>query len=102
MFSHKELALRVPAKQLVHQAKEYNFCEQLLIRVAIDFWNRRGSTKLSDLLNEWDSELMIRFVHALCHFEEIKADARDCLITATDEPFVCQPPFLKKRMGKEI
>jgi hypothetical protein len=69
-FSHKEPVLRLPAKCLIEEASKYPLKEQLLIRVALDFWNRRGAAKLSDMLSEWDHESWVKFLHSVALLEE--------------------------------
>lgn len=73
-FSHKEPVLRLPARCLVEEAARFPLKEQLLIRAALDYWNRRGATKLADMLTEWDHEYWVRFLHSVILLEEIKDD----------------------------
>ena len=78
-FSHKERALRIPAKNMVQEASKFVLSEQLLIRVALDFWNRRGAARLADMVTEWDMEYWIRFIHATTYLHEIKDEVADTL-----------------------
>jgi len=78
-FSHKEPVLRLPARCLVEEAAKFPIAEQLLIRVALDFWNRRGAAKLSDMLTDWDHEYWVRFLHSIILLEECKDDLSDKL-----------------------
>ena len=78
-FSHKEPVLRLPAKCLVEEAVKFPLKEQLLIRVALDYWNRRGSTRLSDMLAEFDHEHWVRFLHSIVFLEECSDDLVACL-----------------------
>jgi hypothetical protein len=77
-FSHKQPILRTPAKCLLEEASKFDIKEQLLIRVALDFWNRRGAARLSDMLAEWDAEYWLRFLHAVSLLEEVKDDLIEC------------------------
>jgi hypothetical protein len=78
-FSHKEPVLRLPARCLVEEAAKFPLKEQLVIRVALDYWNRRGATRLSDMLTEWDYEHWIRFLHSIILLEELKDELIDTL-----------------------
>lgn len=100
LFSHKEPALRRPAKNLIQDSRDYSLPEQLLVRVALDFWNGRGGARLADLFGEWDGVLWLRFVRALCHLEEIEADARDALIVANEEPFMAPVASRPEKKGQ--
>ena len=73
-FSHKEPVLRLPARCLVNESNGFEHKDQLLVRVALDYWNRRGYAKLSDMLNEWDYDYWLRFLESVAHLEEIKPD----------------------------
>jgi len=70
-FSHKEPVLRLPAKNMIKEAYSLPQKDQLLIRVALDYWNRRGYTKLADLLDHFDYETWIQFLHSLATLEEV-------------------------------
>jgi len=78
-FSHKEPVLRLPARCLVNESQGFEHRDQLLVRVALDYWNRRGCTKVSDMLNEWDYSYWLRFLESLAHLEELKPDLLDRL-----------------------
>ena len=78
-FSHKQPILRMPARCLIEEASKFNIKEQLLIRVALDYWNRRGSARLSDMLAEWDHEYWLRFIHSVVLLEELKGDVLEKL-----------------------
>jgi hypothetical protein len=78
-FSHKEPVLRLPARCLVEEASKFPLKEQLLIRVALDYWNRRGATRLCDMLTEWDHEYWVRFLHSIILLEEVQDDLVDRL-----------------------
>lgn len=78
-FSHKEPVLRLPAKCLIEEAAKFPLKEQLLIRIALDYWNRRGSTRLSDMLAEFDHEHWVRFLHSIIFFEECSDELISCL-----------------------
>lgn len=78
-FSHKEPVLRAPAKCLVDEASRMPLSDQLLIRVALDYWNRRGATRLADMLTDWDHEHWVRFLHSVILIQECKDDLLDCL-----------------------
>ena len=73
-FSHKEPVLRAPARVLVTEALRYQQKDLLLIRVALDYWNRRGYARFPDMIAEWDHEYWLRFIHSICYLEEIKDD----------------------------
>lgn len=79
MFSHKEAILRHPAKILVHEASKFLPADQILLRCALDFWNRRGRTRLVDMLSSFTHKEWTQFVLAICHLEEIKGDVFDAL-----------------------
>lgn len=78
-FSHKEPVLRLPARCLVEEASRMPISDQLLIRVALDYWNRRGATRLADMLTDWDYEYWLRFLHSVILLEECKDDLMDRL-----------------------
>lgn len=78
-FSHKEPVLRLPARCLVEEAARFPLKEQLLIRVALDYWNRRGAAKLADMLTDWDHDHWLRFLHSVILLEECKDDLVDRL-----------------------
>jgi len=78
-FSHKEPVLRLPARCLVNEASRMSAKDQLLVRVALDFWNRRGSARLADMLTEFDHEYWVRFLHSVILLEECKDDLFDKL-----------------------
>lgn len=78
-FSHKEPILRMPAKCLYEEASKFDPKDQLIIRVALDFWNRRGHTRLPDMLSEWDHEYWLRFLHSMSKLEEIEQDLVDSI-----------------------
>lgn len=78
-FSHKQPVLRMPARCLVEEAAKLETKEQLLIRVALDFWNRRGYARLSEMLSEWDHEYWARFLHATALLEEVDGDLMERL-----------------------
>jgi hypothetical protein len=46
----------------------------ILIRVALDYWNRRGAARLADMLAEWDHEYWLRFLHSVTYLEEVEGD----------------------------
>jgi hypothetical protein len=73
-FSHKEPVLRLPARCLVEEAARMQIKDQLLIRVALDYWNRRGSARLADMLTDWDHDYWVRFLHSIIFLEECKDD----------------------------
>ena len=73
-FSHKEPVLRLPARCLVTESNGFEHRDQLLVRVALDYWNRRGYAKLNDMLNEWDHEYWLRFLKSISHLEELQDD----------------------------
>jgi hypothetical protein len=78
-FSHKQPILRMPAKCLMDEASKFDIKEQLLIRVALDYWNRRGAARLADMLAEWDHEYWLRFLHSVTYLEEVESDLADLL-----------------------
>ncbi len=78
-FSHKEPVLRLPARCLVEEAARFPLKDQLLIRAALDYWNRRGATKLADMMTDWDHDYWIRFLHSIIVLEELKDDLADKL-----------------------
>jgi hypothetical protein len=78
-FSHKEPVLRIPARCLVNESHGFEHRDQLLVRVALDYWNRRGSTRLSDMLNEWDYHYWLRFLHSVIILEELESEVTDLL-----------------------
>jgi hypothetical protein len=78
-FSHKQPILRMPAKCLMDEASKFDIKEQLLIRVALDYWNRRGAARLADMLSEWDHEYWLRFLHSVTYLEEVENDLADLL-----------------------
>jgi hypothetical protein len=78
-FSHKQPILRMPAKCLMDEASKFDIKEQLLIRVALDYWNRRGAARLADMLSEWDHEYWLRFLHSVTYLEEVESDLADLL-----------------------
>jgi hypothetical protein len=78
-FSHKQPILRMPAKCLMDEASKFDIKEQLLIRVALDYWNRRGAARLADMLAEWDHEYWLRFLHSVTYLEEAESDLVDLL-----------------------
>ena len=73
-FSHKEPVLRMPARCLVEEAARFSMQDQLVIRVALDYWNRRGYARLSEMLSEWDHEYWLRFMHSVALLEELDGD----------------------------
>lgn len=78
-FSHKQPVLRMPARCLVEEAAKFTQPDQLIIRVALDYWNRRGYARLGDMLSEWDHEYWLRFLHSLILLEEVEGDLMDRL-----------------------
>jgi len=74
LFSHKDRALRCASKNLIEEASTFPIGEQLKVRVALDFWNRRGAARFADLLTEWENEDWIRFICAIIEFFEITDD----------------------------
>ena len=80
-FSHKEPVLRLPARCLVNESNGFEHKDQLLIRVALDYWNRRGYAKLGDMLNQWDFEYWLRFLESVSHLQEIKPELVERLST---------------------
>lgn len=78
-FSHKEPVLRLPARCLVEEAARLQLKDQLLIRVALDYWNRRGATRLADMLTDWDYDYWVRFLHSIVLLQECKDDLADRL-----------------------
>ena len=80
-FSHKEPVLRLPARCLVEEAAKFPLNDQLLIRVALDYWNRRGAARLADMLTDWDHDYWVRFLHSVILLEECKDDLVDRLKT---------------------
>jgi hypothetical protein len=73
-FSHKEPVLRMPARCLVEEAGKLEIQDQILIRVALDYWNRRGYARLADMLAEWDHEHWVRFLAATAKLQECEDD----------------------------
>ena len=73
-FSHKQPILRMPAKCLMDEASKFDIKEQLLIRVALDYWNRRGAARLADMLAERDHDYWLRFLHSVTYLEEVESD----------------------------
>lgn len=78
-FSHKQPILRMPARCLLEEAAKFDIKEQLLIRVALDYWNRRGATRLADMLAEWDHEYWLRFLHSISYLEEVNSELAELL-----------------------
>lgn len=78
-FSRKEPVLRLPARCLIEEASRFPIKEQLLIRVALDYWNRRGSARLADMLTDWDHDYWVRFLHSVILLEECRDDLIDKL-----------------------
>lgn len=78
-FSHKEPVLRMPARCLIEEAGKLEMQDQLLIRVALDYWNRRGYARMADLLAEWDHEHWVRFLTATGKLKECEHDLIDSL-----------------------
>jgi len=78
-FSHKEPVLRLPARCLVVEAARMPLKDPLLIRVALDYWNRRGAARLADMLTDWDHDDWVRFLHSIILLEECKGDLLDQL-----------------------
>ena len=78
-FSHKEPVLRLPARCLVEEASKFSLSDQMLIRVALDYWNRRGAARLADMLTDWDYDSWIRFLHSAALHQECKDDLVDAL-----------------------
>lgn len=76
-FSHKEPVLRMPARCLVEEASRMNIKDQLLIRVALDYWNRRGCARFPDMLSDWDHDYWVRFLHSIIILQECKDDLFD-------------------------
>lgn len=64
----------MPAKCLLEEAARFDIKEQLLIRVALDYWNRRGAARLADMLAEWDHDYWLRFLHSVTYLEEVESD----------------------------
>ena len=69
----------MPAKCLLDEASKFDIKEQLLIRVALDYWNRRGAARLADMLAEWDHDYWVRFLHSVTYLEEVESDLVDLL-----------------------
>jgi len=88
-FSHKQPVLRLPARCLVEEATCFKQSDQILIRIALDYWNRRGYAKFGDMLNEWSHEEWIRFLHSVVTLQECDADLIDVL----------RPPSTKRGPG---
>lgn len=95
-FSHKEPVLRMPARCLVEEAAAFSSCDQLLIRTALDFWNRRGYARLSDMLTDWEHEHWVRFIHAVSLLKEMQHDAIDALNSDGITPYAPGTKKLKK------
>ncbi len=86
LFSKKDTVIRAPARCLIEEATRFSHADQLLVRVALDYWNRRGYARLGDMLSAWDHEHWIRFIHSLTTLQECKDDLMDQL----------QPPRKRK------
>lgn len=78
-FSHKEPVLRLSAKAMLREAGEGLLSTQdtLLVRVALEYWNRQGYARLGDMLSEWDSKCWLRFVHSILMLEELETEFCD-------------------------
>ena len=61
----------------MEEASRMSSKDQLLIRVALDYWNRRGAARLADMLTEFDHEYWVRFLHSVILLEECKDDLFD-------------------------
>lgn len=85
-FSHKEPVLRMPARCLVEEASTLSSADQILIRTALDFWNRRGYARLADMLTDWEHEHWVRFLHSVCLLKEAEGDVIDVLSQHHDLP----------------
>ena len=78
-FSHKEPVLRLPARCLIEEAARFPIKDQLLIRVALDYWNRRGAARLADMLTDWEHDHWVRFLQSVIVFQECQDDLFDAL-----------------------
>lgn len=89
-FSHKEPVLRMSAKAMVRElgAGSLRVRDQLLVRVALEYWNRRGYARLGDMLSEWDLTYWLQFLHSLAMLEEVEHDLLDRL---KGEQVPCSP-----------
>lgn len=76
-FSHKEAVLRRSPRSLVMDAMERPISDQLLIRVALDYWNRRGGTRLEDLLAAWGHDHWLQFLHSMVRLQEAEPEFID-------------------------
>lgn len=79
LFSKKDTVLRAPARCLLEEATRFSHADQLLVRVALDFWNRRGYARLGDMLSAWDQEHWVRYIHSLTILVEVRDDVIDQL-----------------------
>jgi hypothetical protein len=74
IFHHKKTKLRHSTIHLLDESREFDLEDQLIIRVAIDFWNRTARTDLAQMLAHWDPFVWVRFIQAIAHLKEIRQE----------------------------
>lgn len=72
LFKYGEFRLRARAGILKEDAWKFSEAEQLLIRVALDFWSGSGHAQLWELLETWNGDDWKRFETAVRHYGELK------------------------------
>ena len=65
VFETKRPRLRKRSGILRDDSWNFSSAEQLLIRVALDFWSGSGHTQLWELLETWEPEHWHRFTQAI-------------------------------------
>ncbi len=72
IFKREKFRLRVRAGILKEDAWKFSDSEQLLIRVALDFWSGSGHAQLWELLENWKVNDWKRFEAAVHHYDLLK------------------------------
>lgn len=63
---------------------EMNSDDQILIRLAMDFWNQSGSVKLIEALELLDDLNCKRLIVAICHQKQIRKEVIHALVDDED------------------
>lgn len=69
LFAKAKPELKCSAEILLKNARGYSSSEQILIKIALDFWNATGHVYLNEILESLDTDNFIKVVKGIIHLK---------------------------------